>query len=131
MKADKLTMDLRIRMVMEWMMDGFMTKDIITQCTSKWGIDERMAYKYIKQAKKTFLKITEDDMKERLAFHIAARMKIYNAMSDKNKPAGARVALDFLKDIADLEGFYMQKVDVTTQGNAIHSQEFHTTLILK
>lgn len=130
-RADKITLDKRVRAVMEWMMQGFMTKDIITQCTNQWGVDQRQCYKYIKEAKKIFVKVTEEDIKERLAFHIAARMNLYNGIEGKKTPRGAKAALEILKDIADLEGYYMQKVDVTTQGNPIHSQEIVTTLILK
>lgn len=130
-KADKLEVNKRVRQIMEWMLEGYLTNDIIKSCTSKWAIDERMAYKYIKKAKKLFIEITAGELKERLAFHIASRMKIFTGIKDKEKPGGARAALDVLKDIADLEGYYQQKVDITTQGNAIHSQTIEATLILK
>lgn len=131
MKVDKLTMELRVRTVMDWILAGHMTKDIIGSCGTKWNVDQRQAYKYIKAARVYFVKLTEEDIKERLAFHIAARMQIYVNLDDKNKPMGARAAVEILKDIAELEGFYMQKVDVTTQGNPIHSQVIEATLTLK
>ena len=53
-KADKLEVNKRVRQIMEWMLEGYLTNDIIKSCTSKWAIDERMAYKYIKKAKKLF-----------------------------------------------------------------------------
>lgn len=130
-RTDQVTMKIRVRTVMEWMMQGFMTKDIISQCINQWGVEERMCYKYIKEAKKVFVKLTQEDIKERLAFHIAARMNLYNGLEGKKTPKGAMAGLSILKDVAELEGHYLQKIDVTTQGNALHSQEIVATLILK
>ncbi|MBK7885143.1 MAG: hypothetical protein IPJ81_16165 [Chitinophagaceae bacterium] len=130
-KADKLEVTKRVRQIMEWMLEGHLTNDIIKSCTSKWAIDERMAYKYIKKAKALFIEITAGELKERLAFHIASRMKIFTGIKDKEKPAVPRAALDVLKDIADLEGYYQQKVDITSKGNPIHSQTIEATLTLK
>ena len=116
---------------MEWILEGYMTKDIIDQCLRRFEIDERQAYKYIKKAKAIFKEASEDDIKERLAFHIAARMKLFNGMEEKKSPRGTKAALAVLIDIASLEGYYVNKTDVTSGGQQIHSQVIEATLTLK
>lgn len=118
-KADQLTLNMRIRTVAEWILEGYATKDIIQSCESKWGVDERMAYKYRKAAFKIFQETTKGKLDERLAFHVAARMKIFNALKDKNTPKGSDSALRILDSIARLEGVMVDKVDVTSKGKQI------------
>lgn len=121
-KATKIEKDKRVRAVMEWLLEGHITVDIITSCISQWGIDERMAYKYLKEARKEFLSINASEIEELTAFHVEARMKLFKNLLDKNKPGGASVGLMILQDIAKLKSLYpqgVQKIDLTSKGNAI------------
>lgn len=113
-RADQLTLDMRVRTVMEWILQGFMTKDIITQCFAKWQIDERMAYKYIKQCKSILAAARKGKVSERIDFYLAAKMKLYNEMKDKATPKGAAVANDILDSMANLEGILTNKIDITS-----------------
>lgn len=121
MKVDQLTMNLRVRTVMDWILQGYVTKDIIAQCTTKWGIDERMGYKYLKAAKKEFADARKGKINERIDFYIAAKLKLYNEMQSKNTPKGAAVANDILDSMARLEGAIVDKLDLTTKGKALPS----------
>lgn len=123
MKVDKLTMDLRVRTVMDWILSGYVTKDIIAQCAAKWNIDERMGYKYLKEAKKAFAEARKGKINERIDFYIAAKLKLYNEMQAKTTPKGAAVANDILDSMARLEGAMVDKLDVTTKGKALPAPE--------
>jgi hypothetical protein len=119
MKSDKLTLDTRVRSVAEWMLMGYSTKDIIAQGTSKWQIDERQVYKYIKSAYKLFSDARKADIESRIDFHVAARMKLFNEIADKKTAKGSDSALRILDSIARLEGCVVEKVDVTSKGKQI------------
>lgn len=119
MKVDAITMDLRVRTVAEWILSGFATKDIIAQCAVKWQVDERMAYKYRKQAMVLFKKARQGEISERIDFYIAAKLKIFNELMDKKTPKGAAVASDILDSMARLEGAITDKLDITSKGKQI------------
>lgn len=111
----------RIRSVQEWMMSGNSTSDIITQCCNLYGVERRQAYKYVEKAYKNFKELSDNNMEERRAFHIEARLKLYRDLKEKNTPRVAAVAVDILKDIAKLEGLYVdrQEIDITSDGERI------------
>jgi len=121
-RADKLTKDTRVRSVMEWFLQGYMTKDIIAQCFSKWQIDERMAYKYIKECKSILAAARKGELSERVDFYLAAKMKLYNEMKDKVTPKGAAVANDILDSMATLEGIVTNKIDITSKGDKLNNE---------
>lgn len=118
-RADQLTVDMRVRTVMDWILQGFITKDIIAQCVNKWGIDERMVYKYINTCKKEFKEVRKGKIDERIDFYLAAKMKLYNELKEKSTPKGASVANDILDSMARLEGAITDKIDVTSKGKQI------------
>lgn len=118
-KSDNIEKDKRIRQVMEWILAGHLSSDIVNTCVQQWGITQRQAYKYIRESRARFRALTEDDEKNRLAFHITARMKLFKDLIDKKQPDGASVALSILKDIAKIEGLYITKVDHTTKGKEL------------
>jgi hypothetical protein len=131
-RADQLTKEKRVRQVMEWILQGFMTKDIITQCEKLWDIDERMVYKYINEAKKLFAEARKGEIQERIDFYLSAKLKLYNELKEKNTPKGAAVANDILDSMARLEGAITDKLDVTSKGKQIKPQTtvFEVTLEL-
>lgn len=112
--ADKLSKDLRVRAVMEWFLQGFMTKDIIAHCFAKWQIGERMTYKYIKECKAILAASRKGEVSERVDFYLAAKMKLYNELKEKTTPKGASVANDILDSMANLEGILTNKIDITS-----------------
>ena len=131
-RADKITKEKRVRQVMEWILQGFMTKDIIAQCSTKWEIDERMVYKYLREAKKLFAEVRKGEIEERIDFYLSAKLKLFNELKEKNTPKGAAVANDILDSMARLEGAITDKLDVTSKGKQIKPQVnvFEVTLEL-
>ncbi len=118
-RADETTKDMRIRTVAEWILLGFSSADILSQCTAKWGIDKRMGYKYKKAAFQLFKDSRKGTIQERVDFYVSAKLKIYNEMKDKNTPKGASVANDILDSMARLEGAITESIDITSNGKRI------------
>lgn len=119
-RADGITVKLRVRTVMDWILQGFITKDILSQCAAKWGIDERMGYKYIKACKKEFADSRKGEIKERIDFYLSMKLKLFNELKEKTTPKGAAVANDILDSMARLEGAITDKLDVTSKGKQIN-----------
>lgn len=112
-KSDDLTIQLRVRSVMEWILQGYITKDIVSQGISKWNIDARTVKIYISRAKKEFRDSRKGKIEERIDFYIAAKMKLYNELRAKDTPAGASVADKILESMANLEGLNVKKIQHT------------------
>lgn len=110
-KSDKITFDLRVRTVMEYILQGFNSKDILAQCTSKYGVVERMSYKYIAAAYAEFKKLTSIEIEERRAVHVAVRWKLFNELEGKKTPAGASVADGILTGIEKVQGLLVHKIE--------------------
>lgn len=112
-RSDKLAREKRIRTVQEWILQDFLTTDIIKQCVATWGVSERHAMRYLKLANDAFSKITESRLEKRLNYHIARRNKLLRDLSDnaKKTPAGTSVQLAILSDIAKLEKLYTVKIE--------------------
>lgn len=127
-QTDKLSFDLRIRTVMEWIMQGYTTADIIRQIVQKWGVSERMAYKYLDKAYKRFVKDEDAKLEAKTAMHVAQRMKIFRDLKFKDQPAGARTALRILDSVAKLQGIVIVKVDHTTAGNPLPADTTHEVI---
>lgn len=112
----------RVRQVQEWLIQGNTTTDIVQNCISSWGIVERQAYRYLKDAFELFRKQSKREIEQSRAFHIQARMKLYKeALNGKQN----KTALDILDSIAKLEALFIQKIDHTTKGKEITTDISH------
>lgn len=130
-KSDKLEKEKRIRIVQEWILQDHIITDIVTQCGAKWGLSERQAFRYIKEAGEQFKAITEKNLEKRLNYHIQRRNKLLRDLKpeERNTPAGINAQLAILKDIADLEQLYKIKVEHTgKEGAAIQTESKHTVI---
>lgn len=92
----------RIRAVQEYLLQGYNGIDITMTIMAKWKIGDRMARYYIKLAREKLIEINEQGIKERFAWHIAARERLIN----KYEKCNPKLALETLKDLAALEGHY-------------------------
>jgi hypothetical protein len=110
-RADKATVEKRVRAVMDYLMQGYQTKDIIAYCISKFDIDERMAYKYHKKAFEEFKLLSNQDIEERRALAISMRYKLFNELEGKTTPAGASVAEGILSGIEKIQGLHVHKIE--------------------
>lgn len=137
-RATKYELDKRIVVVSGWILEGHSHSVIKASCVSTWKLTDRQAANYYKAATDKIQAETKEDLKERLAFHLAARRKLYNELTEKKKPQGVRAALDILKDIAMLEGLYIGKgtgsgggSGEASTGPQLHDQVIETTMVLK
>ena len=115
--ANKVEKLKRIRVIQEYLIIGKNPKDIVTQVSSTWNITPRMAQYYVRKAFEEFKLMNQKDIESLLGYHVQARLKLldWSMESDKRKP----FALDVLKDLAKLQGLYVNKVDLTSKGEAI------------
>jgi len=112
-QADKVSSISRIRAIQEWLLIGHTTKDIILQGTTLWNVCDRQIYRYLKDARKWFIDETKEKIEARRAFHVQARMRLFKNLKNKDNSQGAFAALNLLKDIAELEGLYIRKIEHT------------------
>lgn len=116
-KSDNIELYKRIRQVQEWIMEGHSTTDIVYYSSDKWSVDERTGYRYIKKAFELFVEQSQNEMAERKAFHIQARMRLYkDSLKDKKNN---KASLDILDSIAKLESLFVQNIDITSKGKSI------------
>lgn len=109
-RTDEIQMEERVRMVITWILNGYFTKDIISQITTSWkGVGERMAYKYIKKARNEIKEVRAKETEDLIAWHQAARLKLYNGLDGKKTASGAFAAMDILKDMAKIDQLYVEK----------------------
>lgn len=130
-KSDNIEKEKRLRIVQEWILQDYLTSDIVNQCINKWGVTERQAYRYISNANDAFAKITEKKLERRLNYHIQRRNKLLRDLEEKQKktPAGIGVQLNILQDIAKLEKLYTLKVEVAgPNGAAIQTDSTHRVI---
>lgn len=118
-KHDRLRNERRVRQIIEWILSGHTTEDIIKQSSVSWSISSRQAYNYLKKAKDKISKIPDEDLKEKQALHIERRLKLFRELEKKSTAQGARTALRILDSIAKIDGSLVEKVDVTTGGEQI------------
>lgn len=103
---DKAEKERRIRCVVEWIIQGYSTGDIIRQCMSLWNITERQSYNYNKWAHNELKGNNKADIEEKRAKHIEMRLKLFRDLNGKEHSPGARAASRILDSIARIEGVY-------------------------
>lgn len=102
--VDKTTKQQRIRSVVEWIIQGYSTADIIRQCVSLWNITERQAYNYNKWAVDEIMKNNDADLSKRKSIHIEMRLKLFRDLQRKDTTSGARAAVRIADSLARIEG---------------------------
>lgn len=130
-KIDLAEKDKRIRQVQEWLLQDFITADILRQCVTRWGVSQRQGARYLADARKTFETITEKNLAKRLNYHLHRRTKLLRDIDPKykNQPQGIAAQLAVLRDIADLEQLYKAKLEVSgPDGKPIKTQTTHRVI---
>ncbi|WP_418894212.1 hypothetical protein [Limibacterium fermenti] len=102
-KAEK---ERRVRCVVEWIIQGYSTGDIIRQSMSLWNISERQSYNYNKWAHEELKGNDQNDVEEKRAKHVEMRLKLFRDLRGKETPSSARTALRIVDSIARIEGVY-------------------------
>lgn len=114
-KSDKIEYGKRVATVQEYILRDYSSTQIIAHCVASYRVSERQAKRYIQDAYAGFEAITAADKKQRLNFHVQKRMKLLREIdpAEKNSAFGVRTVLEVMKDIAKLEGLYVEKHEHT------------------
>lgn len=131
--AEKATNDekfKRIRIVCDWILKGHSHADICHNVSENWGLSERQAQRYIKDAYELFKQDTLLELTESKAFHLKARFELYKRLlSQLDKIQKSKKTEDYkrvqmiamltnqinslLRDMAKIDGLFVNKVEHT------------------
>lgn len=103
-KSTHIEVEKRIRIIQEWILEGYATTDIITQLTITYQITQRQAYNYIKKAFDSFKEKNQHTIDQKKGYHIALRQKMLKELQEKKTPEGTRTALRIADSMARIEG---------------------------
>jgi hypothetical protein len=133
-KSDKQQLEERILEVSRMMLSGIKNKKIVQDGSLKWNISDRQVRKYITKAYAMWHEEYQKRLKAGLNYHMAIRMQLYEeaykgslvkeTKLEKGKFVSIermvgqdfRLCLEIAKDIAKLEGLYVEKHDVKFEG---------------
>jgi hypothetical protein len=110
-KIDKVEKAKRIRQVMEWIIDDYATKDIITQIMNKWPVEQRQAERYIRDAREEWTKHEDENLERKRRTKIETLKKLKRSLKETHKgtPAGIRAMVEVEKQLIALEGLEQPK----------------------
>jgi len=119
-RSDKVEMERRVRTVQEYILMDYPYADIVAQCIQKWGVCDRQAKRYIQDAYDSFKATLEKNFEKRLGFHLQRRMKLLRQLDpeERRTATGVRAELLVLRDIAKLEGLYIEKHEFSGKDGA-------------
>jgi hypothetical protein len=103
-KISKDEASKRVRVVYEWILQGYSTCDIIRQICGQWRIGERAAYNIHKKAWGQLQEVNKRTLEEKKAYHIELRVKMLRDLKFKTEPNGARAALRIADSMAKIDG---------------------------
>jgi hypothetical protein len=105
-KIDKVEKAKRIRVVMEWILEGWPSGDIINQIISKWAIEERQAKRYLADAREEWSEDDKQVLDHKRRQNIAALQRLKRTLKEEYKgtPKGMRAILAIQREIISLEG---------------------------
>jgi hypothetical protein len=104
--SDRLELQTRIRAVQEWILQDYLTCDIIANCVKTWGITERQAYRYLWAANRFFAEKDKLSLEQKRAYYLAKKKKLLRDMKPEEKKSAAGVVAvnRVLDSMAKLEG---------------------------
>lgn len=104
----------RVEEVLTLRLNGAELHDIGDYGVEKqWNVSDRTLRRYIDEADTLLLNVLQRDREKLLGRHIAQRRSLYaRAMQDGDY----RAALAVLRDEAELEGLYKQRIELDAQG---------------
>ena len=139
-RSTEMEVARRIRTVAQWIVEGHSYTDICHNVTQTWGVEERQAKRYITEALDLFKEENEAELEQKVAFHKRARMDNYRLLveqrtktiKNENLTPYKKVQMvcmlsnqinAILRDIAKIDGVFIEKVDHTTKGEKISTSE--------
>ena len=79
-KSNQIEYDRRVRVVLEYLVQGWSAGDICRNMSVKWDVTERQVERYIAKAKKEIKKSIKDEVNTLLAFHKKTRIDSYRLL---------------------------------------------------
>jgi hypothetical protein len=134
-EAGKQQMEERVLAVSKQMLKGCSTKEICRLMSSEWDVSERQIQRYISKAYTMWHKEYKRRLRAGLDYHMAMRMKLYEeaykgntikitkitkgkmVTIEKTEDQDFRLCLEIAKDIAKLEGLYIERQEVGPPGS--------------
>lgn len=134
-EVSKQQLEERVLAVSRKMLSGFPTKKICRLMSSEWDVSERQIQRYISKAYTMWHKEYKRRLRAGLDYHMAMRMKLYEeaykgntikitkitkgkmVTIEKTEDQDFRLCLEVVKDIAKLEGLYIERQEVGTPGS--------------
>lgn len=113
-KTDKIELQKRIRSVQEWILNDYVTADIIANCVSTWSVTERQAYRYLWAANRFFAEKDKLSVERKKAFYLARKKKLLRDMNpaEKKTAAGVVAINKVLDSMAKLDGVSVDTLKV-------------------
>ena len=128
-EANKQQLEERVLEVSKQLLRGIPSKRICQLMSVKWEVSERQINRYISKAYTMWHKEYQKRLKSGLDYHMAIRMKLYEEAykgktiketrlekgkyitTEKSVDQDFRLCLEIAKDIAKLEGLYVDKYE--------------------
>ncbi len=129
-KSDKKQLEERVLEVSRQMLRGYPNKKICQNMSTKWDVSERQINRYVASAYAMWHAEYKKRLKAGLDYHMAMRMKLYEeaykgktvkisklvkgnlVTTERTEDQDFRLCLEIAKDIAKLEGLYVEKFEV-------------------
>lgn len=114
-KADTAEAMRRVAEIEEKLLSGESRAEIVRFCTNKYGLAARQIDKYMVRARQQLRKSINERTELSINWHIRARKRLLREANDQRD---TRSALSVLRDIGELQGFYVEKHEVTGKDGA-------------
>lgn len=131
----KLEYEKRIRNVQEWIVEDFLTCDIISNIVNQWGISERQAQRYIKEARKRWGAEEDVVIEQKRKQRVLKLKKLARSLKEpyKGTPDGIRAIMMVESKIIKLENLEpAKKVELSgVNGKPIQTQNIPSKIDYK
>jgi len=105
-KVDTVEYEKRIRIIQEWIIDDWPYTDVVNQIIAKWGIQERQAKRYIKDARERWVADEKEHIDKLRSMKVMSLKKLKRSLQEKYKgtPLGINAVLNVEKELIKLQG---------------------------
>lgn len=113
-RCTKAQANKRVAVVMRMLLRETPRAEIVQYASEKWDIGERQTDSYIRKATEQIKKDIERKRKSGVDYRLAKRNHLFQTAFNKGRLG---LCFEIEKDIAKLEGLYVEKVDVNQNTN--------------
>ena len=107
-KADKNTVELRIKELATLLIGGNCREDIVLFCSDKWNIGERQSDKYILRAKE----LVEKSVQRKVEYEYSKAVRRYEGLYKLSiERHDYKLAVQINKELAAMQGIYKLEVE--------------------